>query len=101
MSTTVRTDRYGRAVLLDRYGLEYVRGDDGEAWYITPCCDASAKGWETGTVCRACFRDIDPALGGIVEPLPEDMTDKDRAALEWSRDMTRRFLQREREEEGR
>ena len=33
-------------------------------YYLTPCCGASAKGMEHYVGCRACYREIDPALGG-------------------------------------
>ena len=31
--------------------------------YLTDCCGASAKGGERGTICRACYHDIDDELG--------------------------------------
>lgn len=33
-------------------------------YYLTDCCGASAKGMEWGIGCRACYDEIDPALGG-------------------------------------
>lgn len=79
----MRLDRHGRAVKLDTWGMEYVR-DEGFAFYITPCCDASAKGVEYGTACRACFTEIDAVYGGVPEPFDEDMTeDEKRKLAEW------------------
>ena len=57
-------DRYNRTVRRDSTGMRYVV-DDGFAFYITPCCDASAKGSMGATVCRNCYREIDPAYGGL------------------------------------
>jgi hypothetical protein len=37
-------------------------------YYLTDCCQASAKGSansSTGVCCRGCYREIDPALGGL------------------------------------
>lgn len=86
MSSPVRIAHYpnGRdaEVRLDQHGMEWVVSGDGDPMYVTPCCNASAKGGECGTVCRACYREIDPSLGGIVEPLPED----DRPEWRASRD---------------
>lgn len=40
---------------------------DGVVYPLTPCCQASAKGsmagGEPATVCRVCYREIDPLLG--------------------------------------
>lgn len=33
-------------------------------YYLTECCGASAKGLEDYVGCRACYGEIDPALGG-------------------------------------
>lgn len=33
-------------------------------YYLTPCCGASAKGLEDYVGCRACYAEIDSALGG-------------------------------------
>lgn len=41
------------------------RDEDGSAFYVTECCAASAKGSMGAVVCRKCYRDIDPSLGGI------------------------------------
>ena len=41
---------------------------DGQPFYITDCCGASAKGSansRTGVCCRACYREIDPMLDSI------------------------------------
>ncbi|GAB4989885.1 MULTISPECIES: hypothetical protein [Mycobacterium] len=40
---------------------------DAMVHYLTRCCGASAKGSAnsaTGVVCRGCYHDIDPELGG-------------------------------------
>lgn len=62
------TDRHGRQVWLDRFGLRYVVTEHG-AHYITDCCDASAKGSDGVTVCRACRGEVGVVLGGIPEPV--------------------------------
>lgn len=33
---------------------------------LTPCCNETAKGLESGIGCRRCYRDVDPLLGGPV-----------------------------------
>lgn len=41
---------------------------DGFRFYLTPCCNASAKGSAnspTGVCCRACYEDIDAVFGGV------------------------------------
>lgn len=49
---------------------------------LTLCCQASAKGSEGGTVCRACYTDIDPMFGGIYDlTQPSSMPDDLYAAL--------------------
>ena len=35
----------------------------GIAYYLTPCCDATGKGSDGGTVCRSCYRYVDSLLG--------------------------------------
>jgi hypothetical protein len=48
--------------VVEAYGITYG---------LTKCCGASAKGSfvgdEPATVCRSCYHEIDPALGGPVE----------------------------------
>ena len=39
--------------------------NDGDAFYVTPCCGASSKGMEDYTGCRKCYEEVDPELGGI------------------------------------
>lgn len=58
---------YGTATIVghDAYGLAYAFASDGTLYYPTPCCGASAKGLEDGVGCRACYRMIDPMLGGV------------------------------------
>ena len=34
-------------------------------YYLTDCCGASAKGCDGYIGCRACYREIDPLLGGV------------------------------------
>lgn len=96
MSEVVRKDRYGRDVRLDTWGMAYVRDEDGFAFYITPCCDASAKGMEWGISCRGCYQDIDPSFGGVPEPFEEDMTEEQKEKLrkwnEWQAEMVRKAL---------
>lgn len=38
---------------------------DETRWYVTECCLASAKGSMGGVVCRACYAEVDPGLGGV------------------------------------
>jgi hypothetical protein len=64
MNQSMNRDRYNRVVERDDQGLRFVVLD-GFAFYITDCCDASAKGSMGEVVCRACYREIDPALGGL------------------------------------
>lgn len=40
------------------------RNADGMAYYLTPCCAASAKGCADYIGCRACYAEVDPGLGG-------------------------------------
>lgn len=37
----------------------------GMRYYLTECCGASAKGGGAGVICRACYRPIPHALGGL------------------------------------
>jgi hypothetical protein len=51
----------------DAVGLVAVSADlPGFGYYLTDCCLASAKGGEHGVICRACYRPVDDALGGVV-----------------------------------
>lgn len=56
-------DEEGHRVIVgwvNRDGSEYLYG-------LTKCCQASAKGSEAGTwgiVCRSCYDDCSPSLGG-------------------------------------
>lgn len=45
---TIGTDQYG--CLATSHGVVY---------RLTPCCKASTKGTEVGTVCRACYQPVD------------------------------------------
>lgn len=38
----------------------------GECAPLTPCCNASGKGGETGIVCRACYRSVSSKYGTTV-----------------------------------
>lgn len=35
----------------------------GLAYYLTPCCDAAAKGSMGSIVCRSCYEDVDHLFG--------------------------------------
>lgn len=61
-------DRHGRKVRIDRHGLRYVVTQDSGAFYITDCCDASAKGSNGVIVCRSCHDEVDPRLGDTPQP---------------------------------
>lgn len=93
MSEPVRIDRYGREVRLDKYAMEYVK-EDGDTWYITPCCDAGASVNDGPMYCKACFEDVDDAYGGVPEPLDEDMDDDERRRLEEWKAFERRAVAR-------
>jgi len=49
-----RLGDYENIAYVESYGLVYP---------LTPCCQASAKGTEYGTACRACYAEIDPVFG--------------------------------------
>lgn len=42
-----------------------VRRSGGMDFRLTECCQASAKGCDGYTGCRACYRPVDPAIGGM------------------------------------
>lgn len=44
-----------------------VVADHGIQYGLTPCCHASAKGDAVGIVCRSCYHEVDPFLGGPME----------------------------------
>lgn len=71
MPETKETDRHGREVLRDKYDMRYVV-DDGIAFYITDCCDASGKGsladGAPAVLCRCCLREVAPEIGALPEP---------------------------------
>lgn len=60
-------------IVIGRNEIGAVAESMGMRYYLTPCCGASAKGSESGIVCRACYYLIDEALGGLPEwdPLTE------------------------------
>lgn len=50
----------------DAVGL--IAESEGLRYYLTACCLASAKGTanaESGVCCRACYAELDPAMGGV------------------------------------
>lgn len=67
--TVTEVDRHGHEVRIDSWGMRYATDETGWTWYLTDCCDASAKGSECGTVCRACYRPVCSSLGGIPDPV--------------------------------
>jgi hypothetical protein len=82
-------DRHGRTVMRDRFGMRYVidAHHPDLPFYITDCCDASGKGSDGGVVvCRACYREVDIAIGGIPEPVAADVEPvaDDRHHVLWS-----------------
>jgi len=89
MSAVIRTTKWGGEVRIDRFGLPWAVSADDDPMYVTDCCDASAKGMENYVGCRSCYREIDPSLGGIPEPFPED----DRAEWKARRDRFREWEQ--------
>jgi hypothetical protein len=52
-------------IVLGRDAVGVVAEGYGMRYYLTDCCGASAKGLEHYVGCRACYREVDPALGGI------------------------------------
>jgi hypothetical protein len=36
---------------------------DGIVYLLTPCCQASGKGMQSGVGCRACYRPVDSVYG--------------------------------------
>lgn len=42
-----------------------VRRSGGMDYRLTECCQASAKGCDGYTGCRACYRPVDPEIGGM------------------------------------
>lgn len=49
----------------DSTGFTIAVNNEGDAFYVTPCCGASAKGCDGYTGCRKCYTEVDPGLGGI------------------------------------
>lgn len=81
-SQIVRRTTYGTDVRIDMFGLEWTVSRDGYPMYVTPCCDASAKGGQNGIVCRKCYADVSPSLGSIPVPLASDDRPEWRASRE-------------------
>lgn len=54
-------------VVLGHNDIGVVAESEGFRYYLTACCGASAKGCDGYTGCRACYVEIDPALGGLPE----------------------------------
>jgi hypothetical protein len=52
-------------LVLGRDEVGVVAESDGMRYYLTPCCGASATGTADYVGCRACYAEVDPALGGI------------------------------------
>lgn len=54
-------------VLLVKDNVGQLAASDGIVYYLTPCCQASVTGTMAGdrpiTGCRACYREVDDALG--------------------------------------
>jgi hypothetical protein len=49
----------------EEFGYDVAVNNEGDAFYVTPCCGASSKGMEDYTGCRRCYQEVDPGLGGI------------------------------------
>lgn len=96
MSNPIRRTSYGTDVRLDTWGMEWTVSTDEfqTPFYVTPCCDASAKGGEHGTICRKCHRPIDPAIGGVPVPLPADDRPEWRQSRERMAELNRAMLAR-------
>jgi hypothetical protein len=46
--------------------IGYDHNGEGVTFYpLTPCCAATGKGAESGTVCRRCYRDVGYEYGGF------------------------------------
>jgi hypothetical protein len=50
----------------DNVGL-VAETDTGWLFYLTDCCKAATTGAEAGVVCKACYRVVNPGLGGVPE----------------------------------
>lgn len=89
-------DKYVARVVGEDWAGEIAVNNEGNAFYVTPCCGASAKGCDGYIGCRACYEEIDPALGGI--PDVEWFAPSERARIvkfnEWERSMVKRSLAR-------
>lgn len=65
---TVTRAMLDETTVLGRDEVGIVAEADGFRYYLTDCCGASAKGCGDGvTACRACYEEIDDALGGCPE----------------------------------
>ncbi|MGV9679212.1 hypothetical protein ACWDSJ_28355 [Nocardia sp. NPDC003482] len=69
---------------------------DGIAFYVTDCCGVSATGCDGYVGCRACYQEVNPALGGIPgeEWHAPHRREAHRRHLEWQREMVRAFMSR-------
>jgi hypothetical protein len=52
-------------VVLGRNRVGIVAEHDGFRYYLTECCGASTKGCDGYIGCRACYGEVDWALGGL------------------------------------
>lgn len=49
-----------------RTGLR-VATDGTLKWFLTDCCTASATASMGEVVCRACYEEVDPSIGGVYD----------------------------------
>lgn len=70
-------------------GFDVAVNNDGNAFYATPCCGASAKGCDGYVGCRSCYAVVDSGLGGV--PGPEWFAPQHRQRIhdfnDWMRQM--------------
>ena len=76
----------------DGTGFQIAVNNEGDAFYVTDCCGASAKGCDGYTGCRACYEEIDPGLGGV--PAVEWFAPHRREAVRKANEFFQRVLLR-------
>lgn len=76
------------------FGYQIAVNNEGDAYYVTDCCGATAKGCDGYIGCRACYGEVDPGLGGIpdVEWFAPSQRERIRKFNEWEREMVRKSL---------
>lgn len=73
-------------------GFTVAVNNEGDAFYVTPCCGASAKGCDGYTGCRSCYTEVDSGLGGI--PSTDWYAPHRRAQVDDTKDFLRGLMLR-------